>query len=162
MFIVYFGLPTLFQVFGINISGWEKIYFLFITFGLNTAAFLAEVFRTSMIAVPKVQGDAATSIGLTRLQSYLRVIIPQSLIISIPMLGTTIVSLIQESALAFTFGVLDPIGKVNALSRTMYHNLEGYISATIVFIIMAIVAEKVFGLLERKTSYQRQIERQTA
>jgi L-cystine transport system permease protein len=162
IFVVYFGLPPLFSLFGVNIGGWEKIYFLFITFGLNTAAFLAEVFRTSIIAVPKVQSDAATSIGLSRFQSYVRIIIPQSLIIAIPMLGTVIVSLIQESALAFTFGVLDPIGKVNALGRTMYHTLEGYISAAIVFIIMAIIAEKVFGFLEKKTSYQKQLEQRSA
>jgi L-cystine transport system permease protein len=159
MFVVYFGLPLIFQPFGINVSGWDKIYFLFITFGLNTAAFLAEVFRSSIIAVPKVQSDAATSIGLNRFQSYIRVIIPQSVIIAIPMLGTVIVSLLQESALAFTFGVLDPIGKVNALSRTMTHTLEGYIAAAIVFIIVAIIVEKAFGVLERKTSYQRHLER---
>jgi L-cystine transport system permease protein len=158
MFVVYFGLPPLFKLFGIDITDWEKILYLYITFGLNTAAFLAEVFRTSIIAVPKVQGDAATSIGLTGLQAYIRIIIPQSIVIAIPMLGTTIVSLLQESALAFTFGVLDPIGKINSLGRTMGHTLEGYISTAIVFIILAIIIENVFGALEKKTTYQKQLE----
>jgi L-cystine transport system permease protein len=161
MFVVYFGLPLFLRIFGIDITGWEKIYFLFITFGLNTAAFLAEVFRTSIIAVPRVQGDAALSVGLSKLQSYIRIIIPQSIIIAIPMLGTTIVSLLQESALAFTFGVLDPIGKINALGMTMGHTLEGYVSTALVFIILAIVAEKLFGILEEKTSYQKHLDRQT-
>ncbi|MDR2106504.1 MAG: ABC transporter permease subunit [Coriobacteriales bacterium] len=157
MFVVYFGLPPFLRTFGIDITDWEKIFYLYITFGLNTAAFLAEVFRTSIIAVPKVQGDAAASIGLSRLQSYIRIIIPQSIIIAIPMLGTTIVSLLQESALAFTFGVLDPIGKVNSLGRTMAHTLEGYVSTAIVFIILAIIIEKAFGFLEKKTTYQKQL-----
>jgi len=160
MFVVYFGLPPLFRVFGINITDWEKIYYLFITFGLNTAAFLAEVFRTSIIAVPKVQSDAATSIGLSKFQSYTRIIIPQSIIIAIPMLGTTVVSLLQESALAFAFGVLDPIGKINTLTRSVGHTLEGYITTAIVFIILAIIVEKVFGALEKKTTYQKSQGRQ--
>jgi len=162
IFVVYFGLPMLLGLFGLKTSDWQKIYYLFITFGLNTAAFLAEVFRTSILAVPKVQSDAATAIGLNKLQSYLRIIIPQSIIIAIPMLGTTIVSLLQESSLAFTLGVMDPIGKVNASIRTMGHGLEGYIAAAIIFIILAIIAEQAFGLLERKTSYGKQLQRQGA
>jgi len=157
IFVVYFGLPALLAPFGISINSWQKIYYLYITFGLNTAAFLAEVFRTSILAVPKVQSDAACAVGLSRLQAYVRIIIPQSIIIAIPMLGTTIVSLLQESALAFTLGVMDPIGRVNASLMSIGHGLEGYITAAIVFIILAIVIEKAFGALERRTSYSKQL-----
>jgi L-cystine transport system permease protein len=154
MFVVYYLVPGLLSLIGVDALGWEKITFLYITFGLNTGAFLAEAFRSAMLAVPKLQCDAALSIGLGKLQAYFRIIIPQAIIIAIPILGTTIISLLQESALAFTFGVLDVIGKINLVSKTYGHQIEAYIDAAVIFIILAIILENCFGYLEKKTSYQ--------
>jgi L-cystine transport system permease protein len=162
MFVIYFGLPSLLSLFGVNVLGWDKIIYLYITFGLNTGAFLAEAFRSAINAVPKLQKDAAESIGLNRIQAYFRIIIPQAVIIAIPIVGTTIVSLLQESALAFTFGVLDVIGKVQQVSRWYTHQLEGYVVAAVIFIVLAIILENVFGYLERKTTYQKLPEHQGA
>ncbi|MDR3315832.1 MAG: ABC transporter permease subunit [Coriobacteriales bacterium] len=162
MFVVYYLVPGLLSLIGIDALGWEKITFLYITFGLNTGAFLAEAFRSAILAVPKLQGDAALSIGLSRVQTYFRVIIPQAIIIAIPIMGTTIIALLQESALAFTFGVLDVIGKINLLSKTYGHQIEAYIDAAIIFIILAIILENIFGYLEKRVSKQSFPEAQGA
>lgn len=154
MFVVYFGLPGIVSLFGINILSWDKIVYLYITFGLNTGAFLAESFRSAILAVPKLQSDAAAAVGFNKVQTYVRIIIPQAAVIAIPTMGTTIVSLLQESALAFAFGVIDVIGTVQQSSRSYGHQIEGYLDAAAIFIVLAILLENIFGYIERKTSYQ--------
>lgn len=160
MFVVYFGLPGILSLFGVNILSWDKTIYLYLTFGLNTGAFLAEAFRSAFLAVPRLQEDAAAAIGFNKVQTYLRIIIPQAVIIALPTMGTTIVALLQESALAFAFGVMDVIGTVQQSSRSYGHQIEGYLDAAALFIILAIVLEKAFGYIERKTSYQNLPETQ--
>jgi L-cystine transport system permease protein len=162
MFVVYFALPGIASLFDINILSWDKIIYLYITFGLNTGAFLAEAFRSAILAVPKLQNDAAAAIGFSKVQTYFRIIIPQAVIIAIPTMGTTIVSLLQESALAFAFGVIDVIGTVQQASRSYGHTIEGYLDAAAIFIVLAILLENVFGYIERKATYQSPLERQGA
>jgi L-cystine transport system permease protein len=150
MFIVYYGLPMLLQVVGINILRWNKIYFIYITYGLNTGAYFSEIIRASIASVPKAQKDAAAAMGLTKAQSYTRIIIPQCAVIAIPSVGTAMTGLLQDTSLAFTLGILDVIGRVRALGALTSRVLEGYIVAAAVFIAMSIMLEKGFGLLEER------------
>jgi len=151
MFIVYYALPMLLQGVGIDITRWNKIYFIFIAYGLNAGAYFSEIIRASILGVPKSQKDAAAAAGLTKAQAYYRIIIPQSAVIAIPSLGTSIVSLLQDTSLAFSLGILDVIGRVRALAALTTRVLEGYIDAAIIFVVLTIILEKCFGYLEAKT-----------
>jgi L-cystine transport system permease protein len=155
MFIVYYALPMLLLGAGIDITRWNKIYFIFITYGLNTGAYFSEIIRASILGVPRAQKDAAAAAGLTKVQAYYRIIIPQSAVIAIPSLGTSIVSLLQDTSLAFSLGILDVIGRVRALGALTSRILEGYIDAAVIFIILTIALEKGFGYLEATTRGRR-------
>ncbi|MDR1930913.1 MAG: ABC transporter permease subunit [Treponema sp.] len=148
MFIVYYALPMLFLRIGINITRWDKIYFIYITYGLNTGVYFSEIFRSSILSVPKAQGDAAAAAGLSRSQAYLRIIIPQSVIIAIPSLGTSMTVLLQDTSLAFALGILDVIGRVRTLGAITSRVLEGYVVAAALFIVLTIILEKFFGYIE--------------
>jgi L-cystine transport system permease protein len=154
MFVVYYALPVIFSLFGVNIIRWEKIYFIFITYSINIGGYFSEVFRGAIQSVPKAQTDAALSVGLTKLQAYRCIILPQSVIIASPSVGTTMTGLLQDSSLAFTFGVIDVIGKVNMLGGQTTHILEGYFDAAIIFSVLTILLEKLFSKIEAKTRYQ--------
>jgi L-cystine transport system permease protein len=154
MFIVYYGLPMLLLPAGINITRWDKIYFIYITYGINTGAYFSEIIRSAILAVPKSQKDAAAAAGLTKLQAYYRIILPQSVVIAIPSLGTSMTSLLQDTSLAFALGVLDVIGRVRALGTITSRILEGYMVAAVIFIVLTIALEKLFGFIEAKTRHQ--------
>jgi L-cystine transport system permease protein len=154
MFIVYYGLPMLLLPLGINITRWDKIYFIFVTYGMNTGAYFSEIIRSAILSVPASQKDAASAAGLTKFQAYRRIIIPQSLVIAIPSMGTSISSLLQDTSLAFSLGILDVIGRVRALGAITSRVLEGYVVAAVVFIGLTIILEKFFGYLEAKTRHQ--------
>ncbi|MDR0642155.1 MAG: amino acid ABC transporter permease [Treponema sp.] len=156
LFVVYYGLPALFMLFGINILRVNRLFFVFVTYGLNSAAFLSETFRSAIGSIDKFQWDAAASIGLTRMQTYIRVIIPQSVVIAIPSVGTSLSSLLQDTSLAFAIGVIDIVGKINSMSASLGHSLEGYTIAAVIFIALSFGIERTFALLEKKTRTQNE------
>jgi L-cystine transport system permease protein len=156
MFVIYYGLPMLLLLVGINIMRAEKMLFVYIAYGINAAAFFAEIFRSAILSVPNDQWDAALSIGHSKIQAYLRIITPQSAIIAIPSVGVMLTGLLQDTSLTIAMGVTDVVGKARALGNHNMHLLEAYIDTAIIFIILSILIERIFAFLEYKTRMQRQ------
>jgi len=150
LFIVYYGLPEILIGIGININRWDKLNFVLVTYTLNTAAFMAEVLRGAITSVSTGQSEAAYSIGMTRWQAFYRIIAPQAVGIALPSIGINIVSLLQDSSLAFTLGVIDVMGQAQAIGSRTLHKFEGYVAAAIIFIILSIALEKIFSIVEKK------------
>ncbi|MDR2808626.1 MAG: amino acid ABC transporter permease [Spirochaetaceae bacterium] len=157
MFIIFYGLPMVFMLFGINITRWNVLFFVFITYGINYSASMSEIIRSSILSVAESQWDAAYAGGMTKLQIYSRIILPQCVVTAIPSLGTSMVMLLQDSALAYMLGVIDVIGQVKILAVSTTHSLEGYFIAMILFILLSIIVEKVFGFLEKITRTQNKV-----
>lgn len=153
MFIVYFGIPLLLKAFGVNMTNFNKMAAIYITYALNASAFFSEILRSSILSIPASQMEAAWSVGLTQRETYIRIIFPQAIKIALPSLGTQMISLLQDTSLAFSLGIIDMIGKVKSLSILVQRSLEGYIVAAIIFILLSFVLEFVFRGLERKTQY---------
>lgn len=156
MFIVYYGLPMLLMKIGININRWDKLYFVIITYGLNAAAFKAEIIRAAVSSVPVGQTEAAYSVGLAKLQTFSRIIMPQAVIIILPNLSTTLVGILQDTSLAFTLGIIDVMGKVNAIAANTYRSLEGYVAAAIIFVTLSIALEKGFSVIQQNFQIKSQ------
>jgi L-cystine transport system permease protein len=157
MFVVYYGLPLLLLGVGIDIMRWDKMLFIYITFGLNVGAFLSEVFRSSILSVPSSQWDAAAMVGHGKARAYLSVIVPQAAVIAIPSLSYTFIMLFQDTSLTFAMGVVDVIGKAQLLGGRIFHTMEGYFVAAIIFITFSILIEKGFALLAKRLNTQGKI-----
>lgn len=157
LFIVYYGLPEVLILVGININRWDKLNFVLITYALNISAFLAEIFRSAITSVPIGQTEAAYSIGMTRWQTFYRIILPQATIIALPSIGINIVGILQDSSLAYLIGVIDVMGQAQAIGSRTLHKLEGYIAAAIIFIVVSILLERLFSIIEKKITYKKVI-----
>lgn len=123
LFIVYFELV---RIAGLQVDRMAAVY---AAYGLNVGAFFSEIFRSSILSVPRAQIEAAYSVGLNKWQSYRRIILPQAVRIAIPSYGTTIIGLLQDTSIAFTLGVVDVMGKIKAVSAVVHRSLEGYFVA---------------------------------
>lgn len=154
LYVVYYGVPTLLMIVGIDASQWNKIYFLYITYGLNTAAFQSETIRAAFLSVPPLQKEACIACGFTKNQAYRNVIIPQAVSVAIPSFGTTTITLLQDTSLAFTIGVIDVVGEARAIGASSFHTMEGYVDAAIIFVVLSFVLEKAFSFLENKVNFQ--------
>lgn len=93
------------QLFGIPET--EGIVVAIVTFGLNSGAYMSEILRGGIMAVDKGQMEAGRSLGLSWMQTFLRIILPQALKSAIPTMFNEFITLIKETSVAGYVGILD-------------------------------------------------------
>ncbi|MED4141033.1 amino acid ABC transporter permease [Priestia megaterium] len=151
LFLVYFGLPQLLLLVHIDINSWSRITFLVIAFSLHTAAPLSEVIRSAYLSIDKGQFEAAYSIGMNYFQTLRRIILPQAFVAALPNLGNATISLLKDTALAFTIGIIDIMGQVRLILGNNYGigMFEIYVTISLVYWSMCIVIEIIVSYLEK-------------
>ena len=158
LFIVYYGIPKLaLGLFGLDLNFSSKIIYVIISLSLIYAATLAEVIRSAYLALGRQQYEAALSIGLTPWQAIRRVMLPQGLVIALPNLGNSLISLFKEGSLAFTIGLIDMMGAGNLIISRNYgaYSLETYIALAIIYWTITLIIEQLFLRLEKHYSKGR-------
>lgn len=152
LFVVYYGLPIIFKLAGIDIQQWSRTGFAILTLVLHNGAYLSEIMRPAYLAVDKGQHDAADSIGLTGTQKFFRIICPQVVPIALPSLGNLLIDLIKDTSILFTIGVVDIMGKAKIVIANDYGvgQLKVYVIVAIIYWIISIIAEKGIHALENK------------
>ncbi|WJX01074.1 amino acid ABC transporter permease [Priestia aryabhattai] len=151
LFLVYFGLPQLLLLVHIDINSWSRITFLVIAFSLHTAAPLSEVIRSAYLSIDKGQFEAAYSIGMNYFQSLRRIILPQAFVAALPNLGNATISLLKDTALAFSIGIIDIMGQVRLILGNNYGigMFEIYVTISLVYWSMCIAIEIIVSYLEK-------------
>ena len=152
MMLSYYGLPIFLSAFGIDANRWEKLVFAIVAYSLNRAAFLAEIFRSSIEAVPAGQTEAALSVGLTEGQAFMRIVLPQVARIALPAFGTDFVGLFQATSLVYLLGIMDLMGRAKAIGTATRHYLEPYLVCIIIFVIISILLKTMFRYLDVRLS----------
>lgn len=79
-----------------------------------------------------------------------RVILPQAMIVAIPNLGNSVISLVKSTSLAFTIGVMDMMGRAKVISGSNMRFFEVYIGLALLYWVMCIIIEFVVNKLEKK------------
>jgi L-cystine transport system permease protein len=156
IFLLYNLLPTFLNFIfksmhvRINIFNVSNTIYAIIVFVLCETAILEEVFRSALGTVDKGQLEAAGAIGLSSFQGYRHIVIPQAIISALPVLCNSVTDLIKMTSLAFTMSVLDmtAIAKMEGSMRLSY--IEAYTSIFLLFLILVLLIEHIFKLVERK------------
>lgn len=152
IFLVYYGLS---QFESLRNLGWiwtdvlsQPYWCAIIAFSLNTSAYIAELFRGAIQAVPKGETEAAQALGMSQRQQYQYVILPRAFGIILPAYGNEVILMLKGSALASTITLLDLMGATRgAISRT-YLSLEFFLLAGFIYLILTAVLIGFFRLLE--------------
>ena len=143
IFIVYFGLPQLGLRLSPFISGLSALT-------LYTAAYNVEIFRSGLEAVPRGQHEAAHSTGLSPFQEAMYIIIPQALRIAFPALGNNLVSLLKNSSLVSTIGMVELMFVANDISFNNFRSFEIYGATAVLYAILVMVLTKTLTGVERR------------
>ena len=146
LYIVYFGLPKL-----INISNWSKISFVVLALMIELGTTSSEMFRSAYNSIQKGHLEAAHALGYTKIQKFFHIIVPQGLAVILPNLGSAVLSIIQATALVYTLGIFDILGKARQLDTNVSHvkTFEMYFAVAMIYWVLAILIQQVFHLLER-------------
>ena len=158
LFIVYYGIPKLaLGLFNLDLNFSSKIIYVIISLSLLYSATLAEIIRSAYLALGRSQYEAALSIGLTPWQAVRRVMLPQGLVVALPNLGNSLISLFKEGSLAFTIGLIDMMGAGNLIISRNYgaYSLETYLALAVIYWALTLIIEQVFLRLEKHYSKGR-------
>lgn len=151
LFIVFYGLPKFMESeFGIDMDNLSRAVFVIITFTLLFGAYVSEVFRSAYETVDKGQYEAAVTIGLSPQQAFFRVMLPQAAVIALPNFGNSVINLMKESALAYTIGLIDLLGRTNLIIAKNYgaYGIELYVACLLIYWGLSLVIEQAFLRME--------------
>jgi L-cystine transport system permease protein len=109
------------------------------------------VFRGALASVKKGQYDAGYAMGLTRAQVLIRIVLPQAIPVSLPMMGNIFISLTKAVSLASMIAVVDVMVAAVVSANSNYRFLEAYVAAAIIYWAICVVIERIFLWLEKIT-----------
>lgn len=150
LFLFYYGLPEVLKLIHVDVSRVPVLYFVILTYGLHSAAFISEGIRAAVTAVDRGQIEAAYAIGMTGPQAFARIVFPQALAISIPIFGNVTLASLKDTSLAFTLGVMELTSKSQSLGQLARHFIESYIALALIYLLISIILEKAFQYVERR------------
>lgn len=131
------------------IPGMATLLFIFI---LIYIAILSEMFRGGLTAIDKGQLEAAKAIGLSTFQGYVRIVIPQVAVYTLPVMCTMVTGLVKLSSLSYALSVADitSIAQVEGFKYGAY--LEAYLVIAVIYVVINLLIEFAFKQLEKKVS----------
>lgn len=121
-----------------------------ITLSLNSSAYLAEIFRAGIQAVDRGQMEAARSLGMGRGKAMRHVILPQAFKSILPAIGNEFITIIKESSIISTIGMVDIMYQAQVIKNITYEGLSPFIITAAIYFVMTFSLSKLLGLWERK------------
>jgi His/Glu/Gln/Arg/opine family amino acid ABC transporter permease subunit len=103
---------------------------------LQYSAWLGEIFRGGIQAVSHGQREAALSLGMSRFQAFLRVVLPQAFRIAIPPTGNMFIGMIKDSSLVYLIGVPELLRVSNRLANRTFRYFEVYLATVLIYLIL--------------------------
>jgi len=136
-----------------NTPSWKNTA-VAVGFVLNYAAYFAEIYRGGIESMPKVQYEAAHILGYSRSQTFLRIILPQVIKTILPSVTNETITLVKDTSLAFTIGILEMFTISKALASSHVTMLP-YVFAGIFYYVFNFVVAFLMECLEKKLNYYR-------
>lgn len=149
MFFIYFA-P--YYIFGIPLSMESKFSATIVAFIINYAAYFAEIYRSGIQSIPRGQYEAAEVLGYSRLQTFMKIVLPQVIKRILPAMGNEIITLVKDTSLAFAIGVAEMFSTAKALVASQVSMLP-FVLAAVFYWAFNFVVEVVLGRVEKKMGY---------
>jgi His/Glu/Gln/Arg/opine family amino acid ABC transporter permease subunit len=118
---------------------------------LNYSAYISEVYRGGILAVPKGQHDAAAALGMTRVLAMRRIVLPQAIRIVIPTLGNYFISLFKDTALCSVVSIQEVVFTAQILAARNFQYFTLYTVVAAMYFLVSFPAARLVGWLERHT-----------
>ena len=117
---------------------------------LQYSAWLGEIFRSGIQAVALGQRQAAMSVGMSRPQAFIRVVMPQATRIVIPPTGNMFIGMIKDSSLVYIIGVPELLRVSNLLANRTFRYFEVYLGTVIAYLILTMLVYFLFKYIEKR------------
>ena len=142
-----------YYLFGAAVSRNKLIPVVF-AFAINYAAYFAEIYRGGIESIPIGQYAAAEVLGYTKVQTFMRIILPQVIKRIMPSITNEVVTLVKDTSMAFTVSYQEmfTIGKQIANSQTSF---TPFLVAGVFYYIFNVIVDYVMGRIEKRLDYYK-------
>jgi len=148
IFLVYFGIPMLLQ--------WQTMPDNYqytagiLAMGLNSGAYIAEIFRAGIQSIDRGQSEAARSLGMTQAQALRYVILPQAFKRTIPPLGNEFIALLKDSSLLSIIAIQELFYTGKIIVGRTYQPLPMYMAVALYYLVMTQLIAQWVAYMERR------------
>ena len=140
-----------YYIFGFS---FDRLVACILAFAINYAAYFGEIFRGGIATIPKGQYEAAKVLGYTKLQTFMRIVLPQVVKSVIPSVGNELMTLVKDTSLAQVIAVGE-LFRVASSAGSKYFSTVPIMIAAVFYLIMNTVVEISFKLIEKKLDYYK-------
>lgn len=157
-FLIFFGFPQLIQLLNPAFK-LDPLTAGIITLSLNAGAYLSEIFRGGIMAIPKGQEEAARSLGLSKTKAYTKVILPQAFKVSIPSLVNQFIISIKDTSILSCIGLAEIVNKAKTYVGSTYQFFATYVLVAIFYLIIISALMILANYLEKRFKYEQKRHR---
>ncbi|WP_245273578.1 amino acid ABC transporter permease [Phyllobacterium sp. UNC302MFCol5.2] len=145
LLVFYYALPVI----GLDVPAMVAAV---VTVGICASAYISEIWRGAIAALPRGQAEAAVAIGMTPFDVWIRVILPQAVTLSLPALINELILLVKASSLVSVVGILEITRASQAQAATTFRPLEVYIAAACIYLVINLCLAALGRYLEHRTA----------
>jgi His/Glu/Gln/Arg/opine family amino acid ABC transporter permease subunit len=140
---VFFGVS---EATGINFSVFVAGV---VSLSLLYSAFISEIYRSALEAVPRGQREAGLALGMARIRIFVSVVLPQATKIAIPNIGSMLIGMIKDTSVLFVIGTTEVVATVQNLGASSYQYFTLYTAAAILYVGVAFIVDFTFRTIEK-------------
>ncbi|WP_152226975.1 ABC transporter permease [Pseudomonas sp. SCB32] len=119
-----------------------------LTMTLHTAAYIAEILRGAIHAIPVGEVEAARALGMSRRQALLHIILPRAARIALPAYSNEVILMLKASAVVYTVTLFDIMGMTRTIIARTYEAMLFFCLAGVFYLVITLVLTRVFRLVE--------------
>lgn len=147
LFVLFYALP----LYGITLSPFTAG---FIGLGLHYSTYLAEVYRSGIEAIPRGQWEASQALNFTRMQTWRRIIIPQALPPTIPIMGNYLIMMFKETPTLSAITLVELLLTAKTLGSASFRYLEAFTLVGVCFLLLSYPSALLVKQLEKRVARQ--------
>jgi His/Glu/Gln/Arg/opine family amino acid ABC transporter permease subunit len=168
IYLTYYGIPIVILILNtlsgnpdVVVNSFSPMAFAIIAFALNCGAYSSETLRAAILSIDHGQIEAAYSVGLTSLQTMRRIILPQALLVAVPTLASSLMSMIQATSLAFCVSVVDIMSAAKLAGSRNYRYFEVFVLVALIYWAVCTAVQEIMKRLEKRLRIPGQIDEKT-
>ncbi len=144
IFIIYYGLP------GIIGRPVQPYIAAVVALSINSGAYVAEIVRSGIQSIEKGQTEAALSLGMSKTDTMINIILPQAFRRVVPPLGNEFIALLKDSSLVSAIALEELVRKAQIVMGRTFRPFEVWFAVAIIYLVMTVTISRIVSILERK------------
>lgn len=151
LYVLYFGIsPVVFHFLGISLGDYERILVGIVAFGLNYAAYEAEIYRAGIGSIPHGQWEAAASLGMSKVTTFRRIILPQTWRVVLPPMTNDFVALFKDTSVVSVIAVVELTKQYQMLAKSSMKYVEIGLATAVLYLLMSVPLGYLSRWLEKR------------